>query len=904
MINRGTYIEICLCLVIDLPQEDTVPLERGVSLGPYEILAPIGAGGMGEVYRARDARLGRDVAIKILPSETVANAQRKERFIQEARAASALSHPNIVTIYDIGSEDGNDFIAMEYVAGKTLDELIPRKGMRLNTALRHAVQVADALTAAHEAGIVHRDLKPGNIIVGDDGRVRVLDFGLAKLAVSAEVAIDDETRTVAAPRTGDNVILGTPCYMSPEQVEGRSVDSRSDIFSFGSVLYEMLGGDRPFHGDSGVTLLAAILKEEPAPLAADIPRDITRVVHRCLRKDPAKRFQHADDLKVALEELVEESDSGSLGGTQFVTRSRNWPLAVAALAVLIVAAVIWVTRSGIASPEPALVEQPLTSFPGFEASPTFSPDGNRIAYSRHAGGAFQQDSDIFVTQIGSAGELRLTENPATEIAPAWSPDDRYIAFFRMGEGGSGTIILISPLGGPERVLCEVRESAAFPTLRQLSWSPDAQWLAFSDRSLDRELPEIHAISIEAGERRRMTTASAGTGGDCNPAFSPDGRHLAYVSHETSVLGGKLLSVPLSDALMPAGEPTAFGVEAEEVLSLFPVWNGNREIIYIAGQLGYTRLFRVSLSKPDQPQQLPVGPDGSAWPAISHRTSRLVYGHYRQEYNIWEAKLPGDSHAFDPAETEEPHPASSTHNENVPVHSPDGRMIAFASTRSGSEEIWACSVDGSDCRQMTNRGGPSAHWPQWSPDGGSIAFHSGGNPSSVKVINLSGGEPQTLVESTKNQRRPSWSRDGRWIYYVTDLRVFRVPIGGGEPVQLAEGGTPKESADGKRLYYVRGQELWMVPTGGGTESLITGELATPSTYAPAKGGVYFGSRPVGGNPLGKTDIYYLDDTTGQTSFVRSVRQYTWGLSVSPDERSLLYCRAAFSGSDLVLVENFK
>ena len=285
----------------------------GSKLGAYEIVGPLGAGGMGEVYKAKDTRLNRIVAIKVLPEDKVSEPERKRRFIQEAQAASALNHPNIITIHDISNEQGTDFIVMEYVQGKTLDALIPRKGMRLNETLKLAIQIADALSKAHSAGIVHRDLKPTNVMVTESGLVKVLDFGLAKL-IEQPIAIDlATTRTV--PETDEGVILGTVSYMSPEQAEGKRVDSRSDIFSFGSVLYEMVTGRKAFHGETKLSTLTSILREEPkraSEIVEGFPRDADRIISHCLRKEPSRRFQHMDDVKVELEELKEESDSGRL----------------------------------------------------------------------------------------------------------------------------------------------------------------------------------------------------------------------------------------------------------------------------------------------------------------------------------------------------------------------------------------------------------------------------------------------------------------------------------------------------------------------------------------------------------------------------------------------------------------
>jgi len=289
----------------------------GQTLGHYRIEAKLGEGGMGLVYRAFDTHLDRPVAIKILRADATTSPERKRRFVQEAKAASALNHPNIIHIYDIGLSGDTDFIAMEFVAGKTLHQLIGKNGLPVRDTLKYSIQIADALARAHSAGIVHRDLKPTNIIIAEDGRVKLLDFGLAKLT---EKSVDSEAATATttaeeAPQTEEGSIVGTVAYMSPEQAEGRKVDARSDIFSFGSVLYEMVTGRRPFEGATRISTLSAILHAEPQPvgdLAPDLPAELEKIISRCLRKDLERRAQHAGDIKLALDELREDSASGKL----------------------------------------------------------------------------------------------------------------------------------------------------------------------------------------------------------------------------------------------------------------------------------------------------------------------------------------------------------------------------------------------------------------------------------------------------------------------------------------------------------------------------------------------------------------------------------------------------------------
>ena len=309
----------------------------GKTLSHYRVEAKIGAGGMGEVYRGIDTRLNRPVAVKLLPPDLLQDDDRRRRFTHEAKSASALNHPNIVTIYDVGSDAGIDFMVMEYVAGKTLEEIIGRRPMAITLLLRHATQIAEALTAAHAAGIVHRDLKPTNVMVTDQGLVKVLDFGLAKLAEGSTPDADGNTRTAAQVGSPSErgMIVGTASYMSPEQAEGGIVDARSDIFSFGSMLYEMATGRRAFEGSTTMSTIAAVLRDEPprpSTLTAPLPHDLEVLINRCLKKDPSRRVQHMADLKVALQELKEDSESGrlmtSVAAVPAATARRPvWPIA-------------------------------------------------------------------------------------------------------------------------------------------------------------------------------------------------------------------------------------------------------------------------------------------------------------------------------------------------------------------------------------------------------------------------------------------------------------------------------------------------------------------------------------------------------------------------------------------------
>ncbi|MBK5292533.1 MAG: serine/threonine-protein kinase, partial [Acidobacteriia bacterium] len=494
----------------------------GRTLAHYRIVEKLGEGGMGVVYKARDAHLGRYAALKLLLPDKVADPERKRRFVQEAKAASSLNHPNIVTIYDIASEDGIDFIAMEFVPGKTLDQLIPRKGMRLNEVLQYAVQMADALAAAHEAGIVHRDLKPGNVMVSDKGLVKVVDFGLAKL-MEPRLPVSAATVTLeSAPKTVEGAIVGTVAYMSPEQTEGKPVDARSDIFSFGSMLYEMVTGQRPFRRGSTESTLAAIQHEEPPALDVNSPHDLDVLITRCLRKASERRWQAMADLKVALQDLKEETDSGKLMAPKAARPVRRLlsPILFAGLTVILVGAavgVFWRMRPGVDTGADTGVEAatvvPLTSFPTLEQHPSLSPDGNQVAFSWN--GPEGSNFDIYVKQVDGPGLARLTTDPASDANPAWSPDGKWIAFTRADSG----IVLISPIGGPERKLVS--------TVSRPSWTPDSQSLVFTGDAPPGRARAVVLLSLATGIRKPLTAPPKDYWGDASPAISPDGQLLAF-----------------------------------------------------------------------------------------------------------------------------------------------------------------------------------------------------------------------------------------------------------------------------------------------------------------------------------------------------------------------------------------
>jgi Tol biopolymer transport system component/predicted Ser/Thr protein kinase len=541
----------------------------GQTLLHYRIVEKIGEGGMGTVYKGVDTHLDRPVAIKVLPPEKVSDQDRRSRFVQEAKAASALRHPNIVVIHDISADQGRDFMVMEFVEGRSLDVLIGRKGLNLNEALGFAVQIADGLAKAHAAGIIHRDLKPTNIMVTEDGLVKILDFGLAKLtedipgdAAGATMTMDAGSR----PRTEEGYILGTAAYMSPEQAEGKKVDARSDIFSFGVVLYEMLTGRRAFDRESRIKTLAAVLNEEPQPPSAlieSVPAELERILARCLRKDPQRRIQTMSDLKVALQELKEDSESGKLQVAAVapgIGKRRTAFLAVPLVLFVIAAAAVLLKLFVFTSRGPAVFEAPvpLTFDTGLTWTPTVSADGNLMAYASDREG--RRSYDIWIQHLATGSARRLTDHPADDWSPWISPDQSKVVF-RSERDGGGIYLVDVQTRKEQRIVA----GGYYP-----QFSPDGSLISYITlpASGDPRRQQMFLVASDGRSPRPFHPdfmIQDGVKG-AMPVWSPDGKQMIF--------RGRRIAEPKSVDwwVAPIGEGEPVQTHAIESIGLAPMMN--------------------------------------------------------------------------------------------------------------------------------------------------------------------------------------------------------------------------------------------------------------------------------------------------------------------------------------------
>lgn len=828
-------------MVVNRGNQDLV----GGLLGNYQVIELLGGGGMGEVYLARDTRLDRKAAIKLLPDSLTSNNQTKQRFTQEAKAASALNHPNIITIYEIASDNGHDFIAMEYVEGETIRDLLERGRIDTRRAIEFCAQAASGIAAAHEAGIIHRDIKPENLMVTRSSQIKILDFGLAKLVEQRRGLADSQLPTVDLPRSKDRVltvpgtILGTVAYMSPEQAEGRPLDRRTDIFSLGVVFYEMITGRRPFDGKSAIDTLHSIINSEPPPardLNVNLPIEVEDLLAKSLAKDLTERYQHAGDFELDLRRFKRGLESGSLPSVRSlpgssIDKNRISPAWwLAAGMVLLSAIVLWayITRNpSAASQLPAATIaltnstlSPLTVDSGFEGEPTFAPDGQTIAYVSDRTGNFE----IFLRQISGGPDINLTNNPADDMQPAISPDGKQVAFVSSRSGVSdclcffiygtdqplmgGAIWVMPALGGSPR---KIADTGTFP-----SWSPDGASLIFTKGPWYGQ--SIFRVPSNGGEPREIPiTLKKAAPFFAYPSFSPDGSHILFEAANNIFVVG-------SD-----GGDARLVVEGKH-----PVWSSDGSSIFytnVEAGKNYT-LWQAPFSIREgkligDPSPLTVGRGRDTQPAVSRDGKLIAFSALDVSFNL--ETMPFDAESAKVRDAPRPltsgsdliyffstpaggetavfdsHRGASSFiwrvdagspsvqltsdpkfDDNFPEVSPDGKTIAF--NRSPPDQpdapgdLWFMEADGGNPRLMLEKAG----FVGWLPDGGSFTYFSM-NDGQIYLYDLSSKTAKQLTNEEGVYAKGVPSPDGKWVAFMSiatgNIDIKAVPIGGGESISV-------------------------------------------------------------------------------------------------------------------------
>ncbi|MCW5976813.1 MAG: PD40 domain-containing protein [Bryobacteraceae bacterium] len=867
----------------------------GRTVAHYEILSRVGAGAMGEVYLARDSKLGRLAALKVLPPQFTRDSERLQRFVREARAASALNHPNIMTIYEVGEDGDTQFIAGEFIEGVTLRDRLAGGRMDPLETLDIAIQCAAALGAGHQGGIVHRDVKPENIMVRKDGLVKVIDFGLARITDSRE----------GPARTLPGLVIGTPRYMSPEQARGQQLDARTDIFSLGAVLYEMAAGEPRFAGDTTADIFVSLLgAESPSPDAAmdKLPEELEPIARRALDRDRDRRYQTMEDFGRDLGRLKRRLESGK-GEDATVRRRSRWVIAATALvSVAILVAVVFALRPSRMPAQP-LVPVPLTSDPGSEFEPRLSPDGGRVAYTR-AGAA--SPPEVVIQAIGSSPSPLVVLEPQT-FSPAWSPRGDSLAVLRIRSEASNRrdVLLVTLPRGAPRKIAEVDTPGPIQVWAPgpyLDFSPDGRFLVAVDGWGIEEHAGLVLISTETGDKFRLTTPAGRVIGDLSPRFSPDGTRIAF-TRLLSFGAAALHILDLTNEMRPAALPKR--IASRDLWNAFPAWTPDgRNLLFAGGEMHAARLKMVRATGAAEPIPLPLAGAGVSpldlRPSAAPGTSRIAYTRIAQNDDIFRVSL-GEpaAHGVERATTV----ADSSYIDELPRCSPDGSKMVFSSNRRGSMQLWVASSDGSEPRQLSSLESAVITHPAWSPDSRRLAVALTTHESTgIFEVDTDDGRMRRLVDGEVDY--PEYSVDGRWLYFGArwsgELKTWRIPALGGAPELVEALPSPAWfSPDGKAVVYAKGLDVFMKPLSGGPSTQLFSAIFSHQSVAVGRSAAFALARTATDGPWALYAWRFADHRAAPILIYE--RRPGNGISISPDERHAYLTQREHTAVDLMLLD---
>ena len=840
------------------------------TLGHYRILGPLGKGAMGEVYAAEDTRLHRRVAIKVLPPLLAGDAERRHRFEREAQAIAALNHPNIVTIHSVEQDDGVPFLTMELVEGKSLAESIRTGGLPTDALLRVGIAVSDAMAAAHQRGITHRDIKPGNIMVSPEGRVKVLDFGLAKLReAEAEEAAEAVTRVPTQDLTGEGRIIGTVAYMSPEQAEGKPVDPRSDIFSLGVVLHELATGEKPFKGETTVSLISSILKDTPASVTEInplLPAGLARVIRRSLAKDPSRRYQTAIDLRNDLEDLKQEVDSGissSVTTSHPPAATGRRPvlnlIAIALSALMVLAALAvgysyWVKRGAASRDEFLVIDRPgrLTNS-GNATLAAMSPDGRYVAHVKSDPGA----PSLWMRQTGTTSDVQIVPPAAVHYdGVSYSPDGDHVYYVTYGPaGGLGTLYRIAALGGaPQKILEDVDS--------RISFSPDGRQFTFTRGAPAEGTAYVMTANADGTGVRRLAELKMPEQFSLSaPAWSSDGRTI--VAPAQSVRDGAHALIAGID--VASGATTPLPERWASVLDLAWV-PGTSTFIATAAQFGQAAPQLWQIKYPSG-ERHPITNDVSTYSAVSISADGASVATVQTEAvaNLWVASAGNFA-----AGVQITRGRGRSDGLSGIDWTPDGQIV-FTSTAAAGQQLWITDAEGRNVRQLTAAPQEPVFNASVTPDGRYIVFQRfADRHMRIWRMNMDGSDQRLLTDGTLDLS-PVAAPAGV-VYFSRTIggvaRPFRVGIDGGTPAPLGEHHfRPTDvSSDGTQLLGVswdvqaRRSVLAVMPAEGGPPRLLPKIPAFAGSLSPDGAGVLFPVLQRGGVRIDRYDLLTEATTT--------------------------------------------